>query len=83
MVLALFTSNPSLVDVSANEIYVQQFRIPRNIILQVVNCSWMPDKENVDVVFHFEFNPIASSTNNGEEHGIVMDVEPFLHSILL
>ncbi|GLU12772.1 hypothetical protein SLE2022_294310 [Rubroshorea leprosula] len=83
MVPVLLTLNPSLMDMSANEIYVQQFKIPRNIILKAISCMWMPDRETTDVIFHFKFNPIASLTNNGKEHGTMMHVKPCLHSILL
>ncbi|GLT41322.1 hypothetical protein SLA2020_153960 [Shorea laevis] len=77
------TPIPSVVDVSAKEIYVQEFRIPSNIVLEVINCSWMTDRENADVFFHLEFNPVGRSTNNGEEQGTVMDAELVLHSIVL
>ncbi|GLT50545.1 hypothetical protein SLA2020_240260 [Shorea laevis] len=83
MVPALFTPTPSVVDVNATEIYIQQFFVPRNIVMQVIHCAWMPDRESAAVIFHLDFTPFTSSTDNGQENRGLMRSEENMHSVLL
>ncbi|GLT40779.1 hypothetical protein SLA2020_148890 [Shorea laevis] len=51
--------------------------------MEVINCSWVQQVDGRKVKYHFQFEPITSSTYGGQEDEDGLHSELFDHSVVL